>query len=320
MHDAGKYEEALASYRRALDLDPACVDAYYEMAVTYHAGKDYDRALSLCRRALRIPGADTCSVLPHLYSLFGSAYDDKGDFKKALSAYDKGLARCRGRHAAGLWPLYFNKGVALYRADRTAEAEEAFSAAADNNPLYPSAHFQLGNVRYAHGDRVGCLPSYFFFLLLSPKGERAEQVCDRLEEIVGSYVEKTDEGVTLTPGSTASDMRLGLFLAAGLSDSLSPFPEPLRRIGALYGSFLKLYALEGRGAKGELMVRLPAVYREKVLPLLAALDGFGCSGTALCYMTSGVCPEAEEWLKGRPWEVYRLAEAVKEEFLEKEDR
>lgn len=317
LHDAGKYREAITLYEKAAVLDPSCVVAYYEMALSYSALKQQDKVLSLCRKIFRMPEADTYPGLPHVYSLCGSAYDDKGDVEAALAVYDQGIARCRDRYAGGLWPLYLNKGIALYRAERSAEAESAFSEAMNDNPLHPSAHFHLGNLRFLQGDRVGCLPSYFFFLLLAPRGERAEQVWDCLEKITGSYAEKTDKGVTLTLASNATDIRMGLHLAAALADSCSQFPEALIRVRALFRAFKELYGLTRGLTDGEPKVTLAAVYRRAVFPYLMGLEKAGCSDAVLCYMASGVCPEAREWLKARPGELDRLTAALKNNGMEK---
>ncbi|MGI8668293.1 MAG: tetratricopeptide repeat protein, partial [Aridibacter sp.] len=45
LHDAKKYDEAIAAYQAVLKENPNCALAIYEMALSYYNKKDFDKTL-----------------------------------------------------------------------------------------------------------------------------------------------------------------------------------------------------------------------------------------------------------------------------------
>ena len=46
LHDAGKFEEAIARYEEVLKLSPANMTALYELAYSFAANKEYEKSLA----------------------------------------------------------------------------------------------------------------------------------------------------------------------------------------------------------------------------------------------------------------------------------
>src|SRR6478672_13201398 len=50
LHDAGKFEEAIAKYEEVLKLSPANMTALYELAYSFSANKEYEKSLAAAIR------------------------------------------------------------------------------------------------------------------------------------------------------------------------------------------------------------------------------------------------------------------------------
>jgi len=84
--DQKKYDEALQWARRWLIIEPDKPDANEIMSKIYARQKKFDLAIEEIEKALAILPSDA-----DLYFKLGKLYEAKGDRKKALAAYQKGL-------------------------------------------------------------------------------------------------------------------------------------------------------------------------------------------------------------------------------------
>ena len=50
LHDAGKFDEAIAKYEEVLKLSPANMTALYELAFSFAATKEYEKSLAAATR------------------------------------------------------------------------------------------------------------------------------------------------------------------------------------------------------------------------------------------------------------------------------
>ena len=71
LHDAGKFEEAIAKYEEVLKLSPANMTALYELAYSFAANKEYEKSLAAALRGTEYQSPE----LPLFYDLLGGAYD-----------------------------------------------------------------------------------------------------------------------------------------------------------------------------------------------------------------------------------------------------
>jgi tetratricopeptide (TPR) repeat protein len=53
-HVLGRYEEAMASYQKALELDSDCANAYYNIACVYTVQGNVDLAVQNLQRAIEL--------------------------------------------------------------------------------------------------------------------------------------------------------------------------------------------------------------------------------------------------------------------------
>lgn len=80
----GRWNEALAEFKRAQELDPLAPVITAVPAWTYYYSRQYDRAIEPCRKALEL---DPNFALGYLW--LGMAYERKGDYKNAIREFEK---------------------------------------------------------------------------------------------------------------------------------------------------------------------------------------------------------------------------------------
>ncbi|HKP54977.1 MAG TPA: tetratricopeptide repeat protein [Chloroflexia bacterium] len=80
------YEQALAEYNRAIELDPKLAVAYRARGYVYYERNDYERALAEYNRAIEL---DT--KLTKAYSNRGYVYYERNDYERALADYNRAI-------------------------------------------------------------------------------------------------------------------------------------------------------------------------------------------------------------------------------------
>jgi serine/threonine protein kinase/Tfp pilus assembly protein PilF len=91
----GRFEEAVATAKRALDLDPASPAVSHVLAVQLYLSRQFDQAIQQCHKTLEMD--------PHYavaYAMLGQAYASKGCYREAVPDLDKYLELSRGGAAA----------------------------------------------------------------------------------------------------------------------------------------------------------------------------------------------------------------------------
>ena len=198
-HQAGRFRDAEAQYRRVLAADPGNADAEHMLGVLAYQAKSYDDAERLIRAASRKrpDRPDILNNLGNALSARGCFPEAEQVFRSALTLmpefgdahYNLGLAlKEQGRpdaalesleRAAELQPgdarVHNNRGVVLHALQRNREAEEAFFRAVELNPRHVDALCNLGNV-LCDMDRHGeAIDWYHRALAHDPKSVKASE-------------------------------------------------------------------------------------------------------------------------------------------------
>ncbi len=99
---AGDYNEAMYNYLQAIDLDPSCLTAYYHCATAYIRLQDYDNALKVITKLLKL-----CPPMAPLHEMRGTVnyclkrYDTAiEDYSRAIKINPDGASSHYGRGAA----------------------------------------------------------------------------------------------------------------------------------------------------------------------------------------------------------------------------
>jgi tetratricopeptide (TPR) repeat protein len=130
----GRREEAVATFRQALEVDPEYLPAHLSMAFALAAGGQSDEAIAHYRKALEIePDREEAHVD------LGVLLAGRGQFDEAVAEYQAAL-KVRPDCAEA----YNNLGVLLLGRSRLDEAIADFGKAVTIDPDYAEAHSNLG--------------------------------------------------------------------------------------------------------------------------------------------------------------------------------
>jgi FkbM family methyltransferase len=159
-HEAGRFPEAEACYRRVLGAQPDHADALHLLGLIAHQAKRHDLAAELIGRAIKRNGRD-----PLYFSNLGVALKEQGKLDEAVAAYRQAI-----RIKADSAETHSNLGVALYDQGKLDEAVAAYRQAIRIKPDYAMAHCNLGNALKEQGKldeavaalrkAIGIMPDY----------------------------------------------------------------------------------------------------------------------------------------------------------------
>ena len=214
LHDRGDYDGAIATYRKALAVDPGNPQALYEIAYSQYQKKDLKGALATAEEAGR------AALQPKMLAvLVGNIQDDLGEPGKAIAAYRKGLVA-----DPAFFLLYFNLGTTYVRSGQLDLARIAFENAVALEPRHPGSHFGLARVYKEQGYRVPAILAATRFLVLESGTPRAAQAAQWIDDLFRLGVEeksKTETSITIDPDApkdegdfTATDVMVPMLQAS----------------------------------------------------------------------------------------------------------
>ncbi|KAL6907584.1 hypothetical protein ACP4OV_002623 [Aristida adscensionis] len=144
------FRDALASFRRACELQPTDVRPHFRAgnclyALGRHAEAKEEYLLAL--EAAEAGGSQSADILPQIHVNLGIAMEAEGMVLGACEHYREAAILCPS-HARALKLL----GSALYGVGEYRAAEKALEEAIFLNPDYADAHCDLGSALHAVGD------------------------------------------------------------------------------------------------------------------------------------------------------------------------
>jgi tetratricopeptide (TPR) repeat protein len=168
---AGNYDEAIAKFKAAAELNPNCYDCYYNIAYSASQKKDYDAAEAAYKKAIEIKAdyAEAYSGLANVYNATRKFDDAAKASAKAMELSSAGAGAAGGGNADAM----FNQGVILWNGGKVAEAKKQFEAAIAAKPDHAEAHYQLGMALVNEGNLAGAATEFETYLKLAPEGPNA---------------------------------------------------------------------------------------------------------------------------------------------------
>lgn len=194
-HDRQRYDEAIAKYKRVLELNKDCTLAMYELALTYYTTKQLENALSVSLIGSRYKS----DQLPLFYLMIANVVDDQGNPVKAIQLYKDGIKIVEGDPAlkSQLSSLYFNLGVTYARQELFSEARGALKKSVENDFMYPSPNYLLAYVFYNTKYRIPAVLAAIRLVTLERNTARTNFAAKVIIEILGGNIRTGD-----TPGTT----------------------------------------------------------------------------------------------------------------------
>ena len=124
-YKSGQYEQAIAAYKKVIELDPTYQAAYANLGVVYYQQQQFDLAISQYEKALELKSDDTevAYNLAVLYLRQGlqQTPPDPGLLEQAVTQ----LKQIQ-ETTPNLAEVYFSLGVAYVSLNQKAEARQAF--------------------------------------------------------------------------------------------------------------------------------------------------------------------------------------------------
>jgi tetratricopeptide (TPR) repeat protein len=170
--NAGKHDDAIAGFTKAIEGNPACFACYYNIGYNYAQKKDYAAAETNYKKAIEMK-ADYVDA----YAGLASIYNAQRKFDEAAAASAKATEFSStlggGNTAGGGADAFFNQGVILWNGGKVAEAKKSFESAIQANPNHAEAHYQLGMALVNEGNLAGAAGEFETYLKLAPEGPNA---------------------------------------------------------------------------------------------------------------------------------------------------
>ena len=158
LHQAGRPEDALASYRQAVEVDRKYALAWNNLGVVQAHGAAADPAIEAFRTALQLQGTFSAARLNLALLLF-----QLRRFQLALEAYRQVLSS--EPNSAAAWN---GVGLVLVELKRFPDARNAFVRAVEADPDHAGAHYNLSFTLSNLGDFDGALRATKRALELDP--------------------------------------------------------------------------------------------------------------------------------------------------------
>ncbi len=139
--DIGNHKKAIASYKKAIKLDPNFEDAYNNLGFVYNTIGRYDEAIELLKKVIRINPNYVGA-----YNNLGNAYYALGNKKEAINLFKRALTINPNYVKA-----YNNLAISYDDLGQEKQAILLFKKAIELNPDYARAYSNLGSTYYEIG-------------------------------------------------------------------------------------------------------------------------------------------------------------------------
>jgi uncharacterized protein len=158
LYDSGKYKESIAQYLTIPKRDTGYVNMLSELAVSYIANEEYDKALSSCEEGLKKASPFRAQFLRSQ----AIATDRKGDYDEAVRLFTKAVEA----YPADFIALY-NLGIMYYNHKAYEKAVDCFFKVLSVNPFHPGSHLNLGRLSAGQGKKTHAMLSFGMYLGLT---------------------------------------------------------------------------------------------------------------------------------------------------------
>lgn len=155
----GQFDEAVASYKRAIEIEPSDAKTHFNLGIAQAEREDFAAAINSYKQAL---GIDPDYVVA--YVNLGNAFKDAGNLTQAMKSY---------RHALKIDPefaeVYCNMGNALKDFGELDKAISTYRMALQIQPDYAEAYNNMGGAFNHKGELEQAIVCYTRALSINPE-------------------------------------------------------------------------------------------------------------------------------------------------------
>lgn len=236
----GHYQEAVDRYTKAVTINTTYDQAYFHMAESYFSMGRFDECAQYCDLALT---NKTANYADEIYLLKGRALHAAGNYKAATDMFMESLSLNPDNYAT-----YYALANSQYKLDEPDNAENALSMALSLQSTHAESHLLLAQIMEEKGERLKSALALTNFLLLEPKGPRAEKAFADLQTILNADLEKVDSKtpvIRLTADTRLDDLKSAELVAsllhgnAKLDESVGGFVGEAQTLFAMLGALQK---------------------------------------------------------------------------------
>lgn len=217
LNDDRKYDEAIAKYKEAIQLEPNNADANYEMAFTLYATNKGKDAVPYLNKVIELKSPVTVRA----YDMLGSIYDLDNQADKAIEYFKEGI-----KANPNYQRIYFNLAITYGRQGKYPEALDYTAKALELDPGHASSHRIYAIMAASTGQNVKAIYAYSNFLLLEATSERSAAAYKELKTLLVGGLNQKDGTNNITvksdekdPDMTAANMLISM---SGLSAGAIP--------------------------------------------------------------------------------------------------
>ncbi|GAB5464881.1 MAG: hypothetical protein Kapaf2KO_03170 [Candidatus Kapaibacteriales bacterium] len=208
LHEAGEYEDAVETYKKALEINPYSNLAKYELGITYTEMEEYDKAIKLCEEIMESDDEHYIGAA----TIMGNCLDMQGKTEESIELFEEVIDK-----KGGSLMLHFNLAINYLQQENWKKIEEHTQKALMFDFTHPSSHFFLGVCQMYQNNRIESILSLSHFLIIENNSQRSSQGYAILQELVRpAQVSNDSTGVQImlpfSEGEFASEeMSLSLF-------------------------------------------------------------------------------------------------------------
>jgi cytochrome c-type biogenesis protein CcmH/NrfG len=205
-----RYTEAVVKYKSAIAIEPDNAKANYELAFALYSGDKGTEGIPYLQKAV------TLNASPQLtagaYSLMGSIYSSINQFQKAISAYVNGIKTDSTNQR-----LYYNLGIAQYRAKQYPDAAQSFIGAVKFDSSYAAAVRMYALSTFHQNKRADALLGFCRFLMLEPDGAQSAEAFGNLQNILNGGSLKPEPGYKASAATKVQAAKQNALLSKALA-------------------------------------------------------------------------------------------------------
>lgn len=172
--NAGKIDEAIAAFEKALQLDPSLAAAHYNLGAAYERKDKLDEARKHFQEAVKLK-----PDFGEAYLAIGNSYLSQRKFDSAaIDALTKATELLPQNYNA-----FYNLGVCYSNSGKYVEAERAYRKAIEVNPKEPVAHYQLGMALLGQSKGADAKMEFQKYLELNPTAADRKEVEELMKSL-----------------------------------------------------------------------------------------------------------------------------------------